>query len=205
MRTLAARSCSRGMRRQPWPGVRVFSVRVAAPERARLPARPRASVRYCALWRAAAASASLASCGPCHGCGAPVAAGDHVPYLRGSHEAAQRDGIPGRRAAPRGECITPLTGMCNQSRTWKFRRSPPWSIARNFLVAPISGVGVLAGGVIGVESCSGQALLVMFWPAPRTSGAGAPWADRDAFAEVTYSILRREAGRDPHNKEVHTL
>ena len=27
----------------------------------------------------------------------------------------------------------------------------------------------------------------------------------DAFAEVTVSILRTEAGRDPHNKELHDL
>ncbi|MDR7161936.1 hypothetical protein J2X42_004672 [Arthrobacter sp. BE255] len=52
--------------------------------------------------------------------------------------------------------------------------SPPvaWSTTRNFLVAPISGVGVLAGRVMGMESCSGPPLLVMFWPPPRTSGGG---------------------------------
>jgi hypothetical protein len=31
------------------------------------------------------------------------------------------------------------------------------------------------------------------------------YPDWDAFAEVTVSILRTEAGRDPHNKELHDL
>jgi hypothetical protein len=53
----------------------------------------------------------------------------------------------------------------------------PWSITRNFLVAPISGVGVLAGGMMGMESCSGPPLLVMFWPPPRTSGGGTVLGD----------------------------
>lgn len=53
----------------------------------------------------------------------------------------------------------------------------PWSITRNFLVAPISGVGVLAGRVMGMESCSGPPLLVMFWPPPRTSGGGSALGD----------------------------
>ena len=53
----------------------------------------------------------------------------------------------------------------------------PWSITRNFLVAPISGVGVLAGRVMGMESCSGPPLLVMFWPPPRTSGGGSTLGD----------------------------
>lgn len=53
----------------------------------------------------------------------------------------------------------------------------PWSITRNFLVAPISGVGVLAGRMMGMESCSGPPLLVMFWPPPRTSGGGSALGD----------------------------
>jgi hypothetical protein len=54
---------------------------------------------------------------------------------------------------------------------------PAWSITRNFLVAPISGVGVLAGRAMGMESCSGPPLLVMFWPPPRTSGGGSTLGD----------------------------
>jgi hypothetical protein len=53
----------------------------------------------------------------------------------------------------------------------------PWSMTRNFLVAPISGVGVLAGRVMGMQSCSGPPLLVMFWPPPRTSGGGSVLGD----------------------------
>lgn len=53
----------------------------------------------------------------------------------------------------------------------------PWSITRNFLVAPISGVGVLAGRAMGRESCAGPPLLVMFWPPPRTSGGGSTLGD----------------------------
>lgn len=57
--------------------------------------------------------------------------------------------------------------------------SPPlvWSITRNVLVAPISGVGVLAGRAMGMEFCSGPPLLVMFWPPPRTSGGGSTLGD----------------------------
>lgn len=51
----------------------------------------------------------------------------------------------------------------------------PWNMTRNF--APISGVGVLAGGMMGMESCSGPPLLVMFWPPPRTSGGGTVLGD----------------------------
>ncbi|HEY0696385.1 MAG TPA: transcriptional regulator, partial [Micromonospora sp.] len=35
--------------------------------------------------------------------------------------------------------------------------------------------------------------------------AHAFYPDWDAFADVTVSILRTEAGRDPHNKELHDL
>jgi hypothetical protein len=57
--------------------------------------------------------------------------------------------------------------------------SPPiaWRITRNLLVAPISGVGVLAGRAMGMESCSGPPLLVMFWPPPRTSSGGSTLGD----------------------------
>jgi hypothetical protein len=53
----------------------------------------------------------------------------------------------------------------------------PWSITRNFLVAPISGVGVLIGRSLEMESCSGPSLWVMFWPPPRTSGGGTMFGD----------------------------
>jgi hypothetical protein len=57
--------------------------------------------------------------------------------------------------------------------------SPPvaWRITRNVLVAPISGVGVLAGRVLGMESCAGPPLLVLFWLPPRTSGGGTTLGD----------------------------
>lgn len=52
--------------------------------------------------------------------------------------------------------------------------SPPtaWRVTRNMLVTPASGLGVLAGRALGMESCAGPALLVMFWLPPRTSGGG---------------------------------
>ena len=53
----------------------------------------------------------------------------------------------------------------------------PWSTARNFLVAPISGVGVLTGRSLEMESCSGPSLWVMFWHPPRTSGGGTMLGD----------------------------
>ncbi len=57
--------------------------------------------------------------------------------------------------------------------------APPtaWQITRDFLVAPISGVGVMAGRAIGMESCSGPPLLVMFWPPPHTSSGGTTLGD----------------------------
>ena len=57
--------------------------------------------------------------------------------------------------------------------------SPPasWAIARSILVAPISGVGVLVGWGLGMDSCSGPPLLVMFWLPPRTSGGGSTLGD----------------------------
>ena len=57
--------------------------------------------------------------------------------------------------------------------------SPPpvWHVTRNVLVAPISGVGVLVGYGLGMQSCSGPPFLVMFWPPPRTSGGGSALGD----------------------------
>ena len=57
--------------------------------------------------------------------------------------------------------------------------SPPagWGVSRSVLVAPISGVGVLTGWALGMESCSGPPLLVMFWPPPRTSSGGSTIGD----------------------------
>lgn len=72
--------------------------------------------------------------------------------------------------------ITP-DGQVQQEPYLEISPPAPWSIIRNFLVAPISGVGVLAGGVMGMESCSGPPLLVMFWPPPRTSGGGTVLGD----------------------------
>jgi hypothetical protein len=54
---------------------------------------------------------------------------------------------------------------------------PAWEVTRTLLVAPISGVGVLAGRAIGMESCEGPPLLVMFWPPPRTSSGGSTLGD----------------------------
>ncbi len=53
----------------------------------------------------------------------------------------------------------------------------PWRIIRSVLVAPVSGVGVLAGLALGMESCSGPPLLVMSWLPPRTSGGGSTLGD----------------------------
>ena len=53
----------------------------------------------------------------------------------------------------------------------------PWAVTRSVLAAPISGVGVLTGWALGMESCSGPPLLVMFWPPPRTSGGGTTFGD----------------------------
>lgn len=53
----------------------------------------------------------------------------------------------------------------------------PWAATRSVLVAPISGVGVLGGWVLGMESCAGPPLLVMFWLPPRTSGGGSTFGD----------------------------
>ncbi len=59
------------------------------------------------------------------------------------------------------------------------RIEPPmgWDIARSVLVAPISGVGVLTGWTLRMESCSGPPLLVMFWLPPRVSGGGTTLGD----------------------------
>lgn len=53
----------------------------------------------------------------------------------------------------------------------------PWRIARNILVAPISGVGVLTGRSLAMDTCSGPSLWVKFWPPPRTSGGGTMLGD----------------------------
>ena len=72
---------------------------------------------------------------------------------------------------------SPRTGKCNPSRILRSRRLSHEALPEIFLVAPISGVGVLAGRVMGMESCSGPPLLVMFWPPPRTSGGGSVLGD----------------------------
>ena len=53
----------------------------------------------------------------------------------------------------------------------------PWEVARSVLVAPASGVGVLAGWGLGMQSCSGPPLLVMSWLPPRTSSGGSTLGD----------------------------
>lgn len=53
----------------------------------------------------------------------------------------------------------------------------PWATTRSVVVAPISGVGVLSGWALDMESCAGPPLLVMFWPPPRTSGGGSTFGD----------------------------
>ncbi|WP_155838706.1 hypothetical protein [Arthrobacter castelli] len=61
----------------------------------------------------------------------------------------------------------------------RLRISPPpvWNAARHVLVAPISGVGLLAGRALGMEPCSRPPMLVMFWPPPRTSAGGTMLGD----------------------------
>lgn len=51
-------------------------------------------------------------------------------------------------------------------------RSSPWITARSALVAPASGLASLGGRALGMSSCSGPALLVMFWDPPSSSGGG---------------------------------
>lgn len=53
----------------------------------------------------------------------------------------------------------------------------PWEVTRSVLVAPASGVGVLAGWGLGMKSCSGPPLLVMSWLPPRTSSGGSTLGD----------------------------
>jgi hypothetical protein len=57
--------------------------------------------------------------------------------------------------------------------------SPPrgWNVTRNVLVAPAGGFAVLAGRAVGMESCSGPPLLVMFWEPPHISGGGTEIGD----------------------------
>lgn len=54
---------------------------------------------------------------------------------------------------------------------------PAWDAARHMLVAPISGIGVIAGRAMGMESCARQPLLVMFRPPPDTSSGGSMLGD----------------------------
>ncbi|MDR6509110.1 hypothetical protein J2805_004840 [Arthrobacter oryzae] len=82
-------------------------------------------------------------------------------------------------ASPQIVCHSHITpnGQVQPEPYLEISPPAPWSITRNFLVAPISGVGVLAGRMLGMESCTGPPLLVMFWPPPRTSGGGSTLGD----------------------------
>ena len=81
--------------------------------------------------------------------------------------------------APQIPCHSHITADGQIKPEPRLRISPPapWSITRNFLVAPISGVGVLTGRSLEMESCSGPSLWVMFWHPPRTSGGGTMLGD----------------------------
>ncbi|PSL08115.1 hypothetical protein CLV30_10182 [Haloactinopolyspora alba] len=81
--------------------------------------------------------------------------------------------------APQIRCHSHVTAEGDVRPEPKLNISPPpwWAATRSFLVAPISGVGVLAGWAQGMESCSGPTLLVMFWPPPRISGGGTTLGD----------------------------
>jgi hypothetical protein len=80
----------------------------------------------------------------------------------------------------------------------------PWTATRSVLFAPISGVGVLGGWAMGMESCTGPPLLVMLWLPPKTSGGGSTLGDvfvawmpprgstAGALSEDGYGIVNKE-------------
>ncbi|WP_309130561.1 hypothetical protein [Brevibacterium sp.] len=93
--------------------------------------------------------------------------------------------VAGAAARPLEAATSPLLCHSHITADGSVRPEPslriapptPWQVTRDFLVAPISGVGVLAGRAMGMESCSGPPLLVMFWPPPRTSSGGTTLGD----------------------------
>jgi hypothetical protein len=80
---------------------------------------------------------------------------------------------------PQITCHSHITPDGNVQAEPLLQVSPPsgWNVARKVLVAPASGLAILVGRALGMESCAGPPLLVMFWEPPRTSGGGTEIGD----------------------------
>lgn len=86
---------------------------------------------------------------------------------------------PVAEIGPEIACDSRITRDGQIEREPNLRISPPpvWDAVRHLLVAPISGVGVLAGHALGMQSCAREPLLVMFWPPPHVSAGGTMLGD----------------------------
>lgn len=69
------------------------------------------------------------------------------------------------------------------------------------LVAPVSGLATLGGRAVGMRSCDGPSLHVMFWAPPRSSGGGTvvgdvfvSWIPAPTAGNTTGYGVTREAG-----------
>jgi hypothetical protein len=82
-------------------------------------------------------------------------------------------------AAPSIVCHSHITadGQVQPEPLLHVSPQQPWQAIRTGLVAPISGVGALAGGLMDMRVCSGPPLQVMFWLPPRTSRGGTTIGD----------------------------